>query len=187
MEELADCFAVVGGARLPLHSQVLGAQSAVLRDLFRSRREGGSLAAEVCRASGVVQRGALQRPLFSLICTGAEPCPVGGQLPSEQNALVLQEPAVDLSVAFSGTGVREAAFFLRLMYTPDDASASMGLLNVESLAAVAALAHKLNTGRLLAKIESALQGKYGGRQIPVETGTAVPAHQASAGNLLRAE
>ena len=40
LEELADCFAVVDGTRLPLHSQVLGAQSAVLRDLFRSRREG---------------------------------------------------------------------------------------------------------------------------------------------------
>ena len=37
---------MVGGTRLPLHSQVLGAQSAVLRDLFRSRKEG-DVAAEV--------------------------------------------------------------------------------------------------------------------------------------------
>ena len=40
LEELADCFAVVGGIRLPLHSQVLGAQCQVLRDLFLSRKEG---------------------------------------------------------------------------------------------------------------------------------------------------
>lgn len=44
LEELSDCFAVVGGTRLPLHSQVLGAQSAVLRDLFRSQKEGGAYA-----------------------------------------------------------------------------------------------------------------------------------------------
>ena len=60
LEELADCFAVVGGTRLPLHSQVLGAQSAVLRDLFRSRREAGAVA-EVSRgAAGVfLARGLL--------------------------------------------------------------------------------------------------------------------------------
>ena len=44
-EELADCFAVVDGTRLPLHSQVLRAQSAVLRDHFRSREEGITSAA----------------------------------------------------------------------------------------------------------------------------------------------
>ena len=45
LEELSDCFAVVGGGTwLPLHSQVLGAQSVVLRDLFRSQKEGGASA-----------------------------------------------------------------------------------------------------------------------------------------------
>jgi hypothetical protein len=49
LEELADCFAVVGGTRLPLHSQVLGAQSQVLRGLFLSLKEG-AISAEVCGA-----------------------------------------------------------------------------------------------------------------------------------------
>ena len=40
LEELSDCFAVVEGVRLPLHSQVLGTQCAVLRDLFRSQKAG---------------------------------------------------------------------------------------------------------------------------------------------------
>ena len=71
LEELADCFAVVGGTRLPLHSQVLGAQSAVLRDLFRSRKEGG-VAAEVRRGRLVLRSS---RALHSMHpqSTGAQP------------------------------------------------------------------------------------------------------------------
>jgi hypothetical protein len=46
LEELADCFAVVAGHHLPLHSKVLGVQVEVLRDLFRSQKEGG-VAAQV--------------------------------------------------------------------------------------------------------------------------------------------
>ena len=43
---------------------------------------------------------------------------------------VLQEPAVDLSVAFSGASVQEAACFLRFIYTPDDAAPTcLALLN----------------------------------------------------------
>ena len=45
MEQMTDCFAMVEGTRLPLHSQILGAQSAVLRELFLGQREGG------CQAS----------------------------------------------------------------------------------------------------------------------------------------
>ena len=40
MEQLADCFAVLGGMRLPLHGQVLAAQAAVLRQLFLAQAEG---------------------------------------------------------------------------------------------------------------------------------------------------
>ncbi|KAL4433896.1 hypothetical protein ABPG75_000337 [Micractinium tetrahymenae] len=40
LEALADCFAVVDGVRLQLHSQVLSTQSAVLRELFVGQREG---------------------------------------------------------------------------------------------------------------------------------------------------
>lgn len=49
---LADCFAVVGGVRLPLHSQVLSQQSGVLRELFLAQSEGG-VACEVRQAPGV--------------------------------------------------------------------------------------------------------------------------------------
>ena len=58
LEDLADCFAVVGGVRLPLHSQVLAGRSAVLRDLFRSRKDG-DIAAEVRRVAAVVLWGSL--------------------------------------------------------------------------------------------------------------------------------
>ena len=37
LEALSDCYAVVGGTRLPLHSQVLSLHSPVLRDLFVER------------------------------------------------------------------------------------------------------------------------------------------------------
>lgn len=46
LEALADCHALVGGVRLPLHSQILAAQSSVMRDLFLTQREGG-VAAQV--------------------------------------------------------------------------------------------------------------------------------------------
>ena len=73
---------------------------------------------------------------------------------------VLQEPAVDLSVAFSGASVQESACFLRFIYKPDDAALTcLALLNAGVLAAVAGLAHKLNAGRLLARIDAFLQGK----------------------------
>lgn len=41
-EELADAFAVVDGARLPLHSQLLAARSAVLRASLLERAESSS-------------------------------------------------------------------------------------------------------------------------------------------------
>jgi len=41
LEALADCFATVGGVRLPLHSQLLAMHSAVLRELFLAQAEGG--------------------------------------------------------------------------------------------------------------------------------------------------
>ena len=73
LEELADCFAVVDGTRLPLHSQVLGAQSAVLRDLFRSRREAGAVA-EVSRgAAGVfLARGLLPLAVHPALLCGLQ-------------------------------------------------------------------------------------------------------------------
>ena len=57
LAQLADCYAVVDGVRLPLHSQVLGAQCQVLRELFVSRRED-IIASEV-RGSKSQQRAAL--------------------------------------------------------------------------------------------------------------------------------
>ena len=39
---LSDCFAVVGGVRLPMHSHILAHQSGVLRELFLAQREGGA-------------------------------------------------------------------------------------------------------------------------------------------------
>jgi hypothetical protein len=47
MEQLADSFAVVGGVRLPLHSQVLSAYCGVLRELFLIYHEGTSAQAQV--------------------------------------------------------------------------------------------------------------------------------------------
>ncbi|KAL4430395.1 hypothetical protein ABPG77_002201 [Micractinium sp. CCAP 211/92] len=44
LEALSDSFASVEGRRLPLHSQVLSTQSAVLRELFVSAREAGGQA-----------------------------------------------------------------------------------------------------------------------------------------------
>jgi hypothetical protein len=49
LEELADCYAVVDGVRLPLLSQVLGAQCQVLRVNFISAKKG-PIPAEVCAA-----------------------------------------------------------------------------------------------------------------------------------------
>lgn len=51
-EALADSFAIVEGARLPLHSAVLAMQSKVLRDLFLQLREpqGGAAASQVRRS-----------------------------------------------------------------------------------------------------------------------------------------
>ena len=76
-------------------------------------------------------------------------------------SVVLQDPAAaDLSVALCGVSVREAACFLRLIYSPEDAmpASLAALAGGGELAAVAGLAHKLNAGRLLAKIDSFLQG-----------------------------
>ena len=39
LEALSDCFAVIGGTRLPLHSHILAQHSAVLRELFLAQRE----------------------------------------------------------------------------------------------------------------------------------------------------
>ena len=78
------------------------------------------------------------------------------------HACVLQEGDVDLSVAFEGASVREATCFLRFIYSPDDvAPSTLAVLTGDGgeLAAVAGLAHKLDAGRLLAKIDSFLQGK----------------------------
>lgn len=60
LEQLSDCFAVVSGVRLPMHSHVLATSAAVLKDLFLSQRGEGGAAAEVrCAAAG--GDGVLQR------------------------------------------------------------------------------------------------------------------------------
>lgn len=51
--QLADCYALVEGERLPLHSAVLALQSSVLRDLFvQFRRDAAGAAASQARCSG---------------------------------------------------------------------------------------------------------------------------------------
>lgn len=42
LADLADAAIVIGGVELPVHSQLLSLQSAVLRELFRGERERGS-------------------------------------------------------------------------------------------------------------------------------------------------
>jgi hypothetical protein len=57
LEQLADCYAVVDGVHLPLHSQVLGAQCQVLRNLFVSRKE--DVVVSEVRESACQQRAAM--------------------------------------------------------------------------------------------------------------------------------
>jgi hypothetical protein len=63
LKQMADCFAVVAGIHLPLHSQLLGAQSTVLLDLFVVQKQtitaaevGGWSTALVSAAAGVPVR-----------------------------------------------------------------------------------------------------------------------------------
>mgnify|MGYP001810329556 CR=1 FL=1 len=46
MEALADSYAVIEGARLPLHGPILAQQSAVLCNLFLAQSEGGGSGAQ---------------------------------------------------------------------------------------------------------------------------------------------
>lgn len=66
--DTADAFAVVGGARLELHSQVLATQANVLRDVFVTRLEGGARE----EVSGGLKRQGLLRLLPRLLsCSSA--------------------------------------------------------------------------------------------------------------------
>jgi hypothetical protein len=71
LEALSDCFAVVDGVRLPLHSHILAQQSAVLRELFLAQREGlasgerSGLSAAFA-SSSVEEAACLLRMLYSL-------------------------------------------------------------------------------------------------------------------------
>ncbi len=42
LADLADAFIAIGDVELPVHSQLLSLQSAVLRELFRGERERGN-------------------------------------------------------------------------------------------------------------------------------------------------
>lgn len=127
LEQLSDCYAVLEGARLPLHAQLLSAQAGVLRQLF--------IAAAEVQGGGC---GSTRAPL-------------------------------DITAAF-GCGLREAACFLRLIYSPDHATpASLRALHECPdaaaaapclLAAVAGLAHRLDAAALLHKLEAYLQGEW---------------------------
>lgn len=74
----------------------------------------------------------------------------------------LQEPA-ELPSTFAGCSLRQAACFLRLVYSPDHATAaSLGALNRADavlLPALVRLAHRLDAAALLDKLEACLQGK----------------------------
>jgi hypothetical protein len=126
-EQLADCYALVGGVRLPLHAQVLAARAAVLRQMFVAQAEDG------------------------------------------QPSCSYQEP-VALTAAFAGCGLREVAAFLRFVYSPDHATPA-SLRHVHKYAdglldAVAGLAHRLDAGGLLSKIETYLQGACTKASVP---------------------
>lgn len=69
----------------------------------------------------------------------------------------------DLTTAFQGVSVAEAACLLRMIYRPQDACPAnfTSLAAAGRLNAVAALAHKLDVGYPLAAIESYLEGEGG--------------------------
>lgn len=76
------------------------------------------------------------------------------------------QPPFELSSAFAGCSLRQVSVFLRFIYCPDHATPG-SLHGVHAaagglLAAVAGLAHRLDAGGLLAKIEGYLQGEAGG-------------------------
>lgn len=71
----------------------------------------------------------------------------------------------ELSLAFEGCTLRQVSVFLRFVYSPDHATPG-SLRDVHSaagglLAAVAGLAHRLDAGGLLVKIEGYLKGGAG--------------------------
>ena len=148
IEQLADCFAVVEGARLPLHSQVLGAQSAVLRELFLGQREGGLQASRAFCLCLHQQRLLVQlRPLCHCI--------------KSRSCTAPQEPA-DLSAAFLGASLSATACFLCLVYRPHDAISRPNLAALAGkrlLGEAAVLAHKLDAGGLLSAIARYLEGR----------------------------
>lgn len=74
------------------------------------------------------------------------------------------QPPVELSSAFAGCGLAPVATFLHFVYAPDHATpASLRAVHAsadsELLSGVARLAHRLDAGGLLRKIEAHLQGK----------------------------
>lgn len=137
MEALADCFAIVEGARLLLHSQLLSVQCSVVRELFLAQKESGGNLSQVGDGSKFA----------------------GMPSPNESLCCLLQEP--DLSVAFQGASLRATVCFLRLMYSPDDAHPTNLALLADSgvLATVAGLAHKLDAAQLLDKVAAYLGGE----------------------------
>ncbi|PSC69120.1 major lipid droplet [Micractinium conductrix] len=98
LEALSDCFAVIGGTRLPLHSHIL----------------------------------------------------------AQHSAPAAPQPQRELSAAFEGSSVEEAAMLLRLLYSLRDTSPATFRALGERLPAVAALAHKLDTPALLSALEEFL-------------------------------
>lgn len=69
---------------------------------------------------------------------------------------------MELSSTFSGCTLQQAACFLRLIYSPNHATlAGLGALHQADAAllpALTRLAHRLDAGTLLAKLEACLQG-----------------------------
>lgn len=75
-----------------------------------------------------------------------------------------QAAPAELSSAFAGCSPTEVAVFLRLLYSPDQATpGSLAAVHAHAaglLAGVAGLAHRLDAAGLLVKIEGYLQGGF---------------------------
>ncbi len=182
--QLADCYAVVEGARLPLHGAVLALQSAVLRQLlvqFRGPCADGAAASQARQGVGCcIWDGASwggqpgrQRTSAALAFSHAmawhgrpyatQPVFVPTGLPLLPPPAPLPQEPLALSSTFAGCSLKETACFLRLVYRPDHATpASLAALHKACgglLPALVHLAHRLDAAALLAKLEACLQGE----------------------------
>ena len=121
-EALSDCYAVVQGVRLPLHGQLLAARAAVLRQLFVAQTEEGAGAGPV--GSHEVGSGCGETPRRGSQVVGGPPAAPRLPIAASDTSTPGHPPQApaELSSAFAGCGLTEVATFLRLTYSPDQAT-----------------------------------------------------------------